>query len=781
MNTKELFPLQVEQPEAKSLKNILSYYLRYWYLFAFGIALALGVAFAYLRYYAIPRYQITSTVLVKDDDGGGTAMSSGAIDLNVFRSSKNLNNEIEILKSADLMHRVVKELDLGTTYYVEGRFRNDELYNSGNPIRTIVSKLDTNIVNKDIYLVAKSNIEYQLFDNNDEQGITYRFGQLIHKPYGSFTIVANNNTLLKEYLNKKIIIGLHDTRDVAENFSSGLTVSPIKEDATVLRIGITDAIPSRGVDIVNKLVQVYNKEALEDRNITATNTIAFLDDRLKYITGELSDVEKSVAQYKSSNELTDVTTQASNYVEQASDYNKRLSDWAIQIDILESIESYLKQNKGQYKMVPSTLGIQDETLLGLINKFNELQLERERMLRTTEVDNPLVQNFNEQLNNLRANILENLGNIKRSLVITSNSLKASSGQFKSRIQRVPKVERELQEINRQQETKQKLYLFLLQRREEAAISLASTVSNSRIIDTATSTNYPISPSKQIIYLTALLLGALVPFGILYTKDLLNDKIRTQQDVERLTNTPILGELAHNSSGTLVVTRENKSALAEMFRLIRSNLSFAAGNAENGKVILVTSSMSGEGKTFFTINLGASLVLAGKRTLLIELDLRNPSLLFELGEKVTTGLTDYIQSNEVRIQDIIRPINSIPDLDIIGAGTSLAANPAELMMSDKLQYLISELKDMYDHIIIDTAPIGRVSDAFSLRTLVNQTIYVVRYNYTDKRQINIISNIFNNNLLPNPMIVLNDAKKSNEYGYGHGYGYEVKKKRTLLTK
>ncbi|MBC6610305.1 polysaccharide biosynthesis tyrosine autokinase [Hymenobacter sp. BT507] len=781
MNNKELFPLQVEQPEAKSLKNILSYYLRYWYLFAFGILLALGIAFAYLQYYAVPRYQITSTVLVKDDDGGGTAMSGGAIDLNVFRSSKNLNNEIEILKSAGLMHRVVRELDLGTTYYVEGRFRNEELYNSGNPIRTIVSKLDTNIVNKDIYLVAKSTIEFQLFDNNDEKGITYRFGQLIHKPYGSFTIVANNNALLKEYLNQKIIIGLHDTRDIAENFSGGLTVSPIKEDATVLRIGITDAIPSRGIDIVNKLVQVYNKEALEDRNVMATNTITFLDDRLKYITGELSDVEKSVAQYKSSNELTDVTTQASNYVEQATDYNKRLSDWAIQIDILESIENYLNQNKGQYKMVPSTLGIQDETLLGLINKFNELQLERERMLRTTEVGNPLVQNFNEQLSNLRANILENLGNIKKSLVITSNSLKASSGQFKSRIQRVPRVERELQEINRQQETKQKLYLFLLQRREEAAISLASTVSNSRIIDTATSTNYPISPSKQIIYLTALLLGALVPFGILYTKDLLNDKIRTQQDVERLTTTPILGELAHNSSGTLVVTRENKSTLAEMFRLIRSNLSFAAGNAENGKVILVTSSMSGEGKTFFAINLGASLVLAGKRTLLIELDLRNPSLLYELGEKVTTGLTDYINSNEVSIKDIIQPIESIPHLDIIGAGTSLANNPAELMMSDKLQYLISELKDMYDHIIIDTAPIGRVSDAFSLRTLINQTIYLVRYNYTDKRQINIISNIFSNHLLPNPMIVLNDAKKANEYGYGHGYGYEVKKKRTLLTK
>ncbi|MDX5436551.1 MAG: capsular biosynthesis protein, partial [Pontibacter sp.] len=394
------------------------------------------------------------------------------------------------------------------------------------------------------------------------------------------------------------------------------TVAPVNKEASVLTISLTDAVPEKGVTIINKLIEVYNKEAVEDKNQIAANTIQFIDERLTYLTEELSTVEKDVEAYKRQNELTDVSSEAKMYLERASEYNRQLSELEIQIDVLNSIETYLKNQKNQFELVPSTLSIQDATLLNLIGKFNELQLERQRLLRTTQPSNPIVLNVNEQLANLRVNILENLGNIKNSLTITRNNLRANSSQFESRIQKVPAIERELLEINRQQGIKEGLYLYLLQKREESALSLAATVSNSRVIDSAVAGDLPVKPKKQLIYLLAFLVGLGVPFAFIYVRDMLDDKVKEIKDIESVTATPVLGEIAHNYSGeTLVVTKESRGPVSELFRLIRANLQFATVGKEN-RVILVTSSMSGEGKTFFSINLAASLVLTGKKVVVI---------------------------------------------------------------------------------------------------------------------------------------------------------------------
>ncbi|GAA4439487.1 tyrosine-protein kinase [Pontibacter saemangeumensis] len=773
MSERELFPLKSEQPEAKNIKEILSRYLQYWYLFLLGGILGLSAAYLYCLYYTTPQYSISSTILLKDEKNDSDAGGLGEI--GAINSSKNINNEIEVLSSISLMHRVVSELGLSTSYYVEGRVNDLEIYGKDVPIKLIISESDSTAFGKSVAIYIRSANLYELEDENGTLS-KHKFGQQINTPYAKFTVVtATGMSSADVPLGKKIIVGFQDVKSVAQHYNNGLMIYPKREDASVLSISLVDALPEKGKHIINKLIEVYNKEAIEDKNLKAASTIDFLDDRLEYITTELSEVEKDVERYKRNNELTDVSMQATQYLSQANDYNSKLSDWAIQIDILESIEDYMRSSQNQYKMVPSTLTIQDPTLTGLIEKFNELQLERERILRNAFPNNPLVQNINEQLQDLRENIIENLRNIKKGLTITSNSLRASSGQYKTKISKVPSMERELLEINRQQAIKQNLYLYLLQKREESALSLAANISNSRIIDPALATDYPISPNKQTIYLMSLLLGLGIPFAGIFIKDLLNDKVQVQRDVEQLTVTPILGELIHSDYDGLIVTQGSRYPIVEMFRLIRTKLNFAAVDRAN-KTILITSSMSGEGKTFFSINIGASLALTGKKVVIIELDLRNPKLSEQLGLTAGLGISNYLISSEIAINEIIKPLKEYRGLYVISSGP-VPPDPAELMLSPKLANMINELKENFDHIIIDSAPVGQVADAYSLNAFVDSTIYIVRYNYTLKWQIKIIDDIYKKRELSRPMIVMNAAKKgnSNNYGYGYGYGKSIDKK------
>ena len=769
----ELFPLRSEQPEGKDIKGILVHYAHYWYLFVGGIALALVAAFLYLRYYTVPQYSVYSTLLIKDDNSGTGVSSSEALsDLSTFKSTRNIDNEIQVLTSKSLMNRVVNELGLYTKQYAEGKIKDVELYDNSSPVKILVSSITPSAIGKSFTIYLKSNNKFEVDDYSGKVS-RYNFGQQIKKTFGIFTVLATSE---KNAPGTKITIQFQDLQKVSDYYNQALRVQPANKDASVLVLSLTDPIPAKAKDVLSKLIDVYNKEAVEDKNQMATNTIRFLDDRLQFLTTGISNVEKTVERYKSVNSLTDITTQASDYAAQASNYNAQLSEWAIQIDVLESLESYLKNAKSNNSTVPSTLGLKDETLLRLITKFNELQLERERMLRTTEPGSVFIQNIDEQLANLRVNILENLRNIKKSLQITSNNLKASSGRFQSKIKQVPAMERELLEINRQQSIKQNIYSYLLQKREETALSLAATASTARVIDPAMGGDYPISPNRQAIYLIAILVGMGLPFAGIYIRDLLNNKVQTQRDVTSVTPTPIIGEIIHNTSQqTVVINKESRSPIAEMFRLVRTNLHFATMGKQN-LVLLVTSSMSGEGKTFFSINLGASLAIAGKRVILLDLNLRNPKVSSELKLPNGLGLTDYLINNDVFVEDIVRTSDSVPDMFVISSGT-IPPNPAELMLSSRMNHLILQLKSEFDYIIMDTPPIGQVADAFNLSSFADFAIYLVRYAYTEKSQLDIIKSIYHNKTLNQPLIVLNDAKKNANASCGYAYGYGNGDKKT----
>ncbi|WP_423149598.1 GumC family protein [Rubrolithibacter danxiaensis] len=745
-----------------NFQEVLNKYLKYWYWIVAGIILSLIVAFLYLRY-ATPMYEVSSSLLIKAEDSKSSKSETTSYgDLELVKTSQSVDNKIQELKSITLLERVIKELSLETSYFVDGSFRETELYGKSLPIHVVINSLDPTAYEKEPTIKIRDK---ETFDLSDDGGLTtYKFGQKVHRSYGVFSVEPTSNFTVTP---SPIKVKFKNLAILAQQCLNNLSIASASEKADVVTIKYNTSVPKKGVDILNKLIEVANKEDLEDKNKIAVNTIKFIDDRLKYLTSDLSEVEKGVEQLKQQNNLTDVASDAKAYLDQSGQYNQQLGNAEVQLSVLESIERYVKQPANKLGLVPSSLGIEDATLTSLIGKFNELQLEKQRLLRTAQSDNPVVINIDEQLAGIRRNIIESLNNIKRGLTITRNSYKSNSSEFESKIKSVPSVERELQQIQRQQSVKQGQYLYLLQKREETALALAATVSNFRVIDNVNFNPIPVSPKKQLVYLCAFILGIGFPVAGIYTKDLLNNRVQTIQDVSSISNLRILGELSHSDiKGNLVIKQDSRTTISELFRLIRTNLLFYTSNIDN-KVILVTSSMSGEGKTFFSSNLGSTLALAGKKVVLIEFDLRNPKLLEGLGVKYTKGIVNYLTESGVSVNDLLRPSTEFNNLFMIGAG-SVFSSPSELLLNDKIGELISALKKEFDYIILDTSPIGQVADAYSLVPYSDTSIFLVRYNYTLKTQLNILEDI--SERLKNPMLVLNDAEINNYKGYGYEYGY-----------
>jgi tyrosine-protein kinase Etk/Wzc len=756
-------------------------YIRYWYFILLGAIVGLTGAYLYLRYVAIPKYSITSSILIREE--GAAPTLSGLTNTSseeLLKPKQSVDNEVQLLRSRSLMLRVVEELALYASYYTQPNKPKTELYEKNLPVAVSpLSTLQPTAYEQSVRVFPKADSSFTLQEGTTTVG-TYRLGQQITRPYGTLMLVPTLyfSTQVAAYP-QGIAIVFSNPQDVAEDYNQLLTVSSANKDASVLNLSLISPVPAKGRDIMNKLLQVYNKEAVEDKNEASASKLTFLDRRIKSLGSELSGVEQSVESYQRQQGIADVGTQTSSNVEQESALQTKLNDWATQIQVLQSIENYLNSQNSQYRLVPSTLGIQDQTLLGLINQFNGLQVERERLLRTNQENNPLVLTTNEQLAGLRTKILENLRNIKNGLIITSRNLQNSSGQVRAKINSAPVVQRTLQAKERERSLRQNIYLYLMQKREEAALALSATVSNSRVIDPATVSDLPVSPNRKMTYLLGLLLGMGLPLSLLYAKGQLNNKVETKAEIEELTTTPILGEIARKRGGsTVVVSRDNRSALAEMFGLVRANLNFATAGREN-KVTLITSTVPGEGKSFISINLSNSLVVMGKKVVLLDLDLRKPSIAHELSVRTEPGITDYLVSDRLAIDDILQTSSSTPGLFIISAG-SMPPNPAELLASPKLAFLLQELAERFDHILIDTPPIGLVADAFSLAPLANSTICVVRYNYTQREHVKAIEALYANKKFNSLMLVLNDSRTSvsNYYGYGYDKAKSPKNKQQV---
>ena len=752
--------------DGNKILEIVSGYAKYWYWFVASVVICSAIAFIYLKKQTAT-YKVSSTLLIQEDKKGEGALQGTAFsDLNMFQKTVTVDNEMAALRSRELLEKVFKKLSLQTSYYVDGTFKRSELYGEDLPIKVEVEKVANEALANELIFKVIDNNKFQI--SYGEESKTFDFGKRI---MGSdYTIKVSKGPAFSTN-SDPVIVTFRNLTKMAEVYSNAmLDVAPISKESNTVTLSLIDNVPQRGVDILNKLIETYNKENIENKNKLALNTIEFIDNRLKYLGSDLTSAGQDVEIYKQQNGVADVDAQAKASMDQVGEYQKQLSNIQIQKNVVESLQSYVNNNDSQFDLVPSTLGITDATLAGLTQKYNDLQMERQRLLRTAEPSNPLVVSINEQLGGLKSSIRENLRNINKSLNIASNNLRSNSNQSQSQIRSAPSIQRGLSERTRQSGVKEGLYDYLLQKREETALSLSATIPTSRVIDTPAAESTPVSPKTSFIYLIAFVLGCVVPASGIYAKDMLNTKVTDLGDVEGIDGAMILGELSHKENqDTLVVRRSSRTTISELFRYIRTNLNYMTENSEN-KVILITSSMKGEGKTFFSLNLGATLSLTDKKVVLLEFDLRKPDLL--LGMKMQSsskGITNFI-NGEANIDEIIRPSAFQENLFVVGCGT-MPEDPAELLMSDKVSELFTELKKRFDYVIIDTSPVGQVADAFSLAPFADSSIYLVRYNYTDKVQLNILKDIFDNGKLNNPMVVLNDSKGDSFKGYGYGgYGY-----------
>jgi tyrosine-protein kinase Etk/Wzc len=735
-------------------------YLRYWKWFLFSTVIALALGYVYLKL-VTPKYKIETDLLIKPDKSSSNSQNDLLQDLNLFTSDKIIDNEVQILQSKDILEKVIRSLNLQTSYFLVKGVRKREQYG--------FVPFEVKLVKP--YSSADPDLKYaiRLIDTTTAEvnGKKVALNTLYQINAGQ--IIISRKAKWEGPFNELYNIKFNDIDDLIEEYSKLLKVDPISKQATVLTISLEDAIPERGKDFLNKLLEEYNNAAVEDKNIVNTNTFSFISHELDSIKGNLGSVEKNVQDYKSQNGIANIDAQSEILLQGIGDNDVQLNKVVIQLNVLQNLENYLKANNNDPSSLPSMLGIDDATLLGLVASLGEAQQRRLSLLQTVTETNPLVGSYDDQITALKNAIIISVQNLKKGLEITRQNLADKDKKFESSIKQVPSHERGLLDVMRQQHLQDTLYMYLLQKKEETAMKLASGVADSRTIDHARSSKRPVKPVKALAYVTFFLLGLIVPASVIYTKKALNFRISKKLDIEKVTSVPIIAEISQSDSQSILLTVEKpRSIVAEQIRALRTNLQFIIPNV-NQKTILFTSSVSGEGKSFISLNLGSSLVLSGKKVVILELDLRKPKLHAGLNIDNTEGLSTYL-IGKVDYKDILFEIPMQKGYYIIPSGP-IPPNPAELLGNGGIATLIEHLKKEFDYIILDAPPVGLVTDAQILSSYADATMFIVRHNYTAKNHIYAIENLYKQKKFKNLNIVLNSIKFQEGYGYGgYGYGY-----------
>tara|TARA_R110000850_G_scaffold277086_1_gene422383 strand:- start:117076 stop:119463 length:2388 start_codon:yes stop_codon:yes gene_type:complete len=760
-----------------TLREQIAIYLRHWPWFIITVLISLSVAFIYLRY-TTPFFQSKASIIIKDSKGRGAASELAAFEDIGLISGMNTNsieNEIEILRSRRLLRNVVNELDLNIRYFIEGNIKTTELFlNKPFTVNILDENKDVKFPGYPLQFIVTSPDTFRFVDEENDLRIDAGFGDKMELPYGSLTVIPNTEvlkSLKKDDYSVQVLFS--NVENLVTYYRNSIQVSPVEKNSSVIQLTLNDPVKEKAEHLLNELVSQYNKDAIEDRNMVSQNTAEFIEDRLQIITQELDSVETDKVIFKQENRITDIEAEAQLFLESASELNKRQLDISTQLAVVNNIIDYLTEDDVT-ALLPANLGVTEDGLDTSIENYNKLVLERNRMLRSSTEQNPVVINLTNQINQLKANVLQSLENVKSSLERALSDLRRQEGVFGSKITKVPDTEKEFRNIVRQQNIKEALYLFLLQKREETSLSMAVTAPKAKIVDKAHSSNTPVSPKRNIILLAALLLGLLIPFLIIYLNQLLYDKVRNRKDVERYApDIPLLGEIPKLARGAEELIQKNDtSVLAESFRILRTNLQyiFASKKIETrGKTIFVTSTVKGEGKTFTSVNLALTLSNVGKKVILVGADIRNPQLHRFIDDfKNKKGVTDFLVSPELSVEELSHPSPFNPNLDVLFSG-NIPPNPAELLLSERVEVLFNELKSLYDYVIVDTAPSMLVTDTLLINKYADITLYVIRADYTERRLLEFPVDSLEDGKLQSVSFVLNNVKMSN-FGYGNKYGY-----------
>lgn len=758
-----------------------------WKWFVLSLIICLGAAHIYLRY-ATPIYQAAAKLLIKEEQNGrrGNSIQSSA-NLGIISNSNGIDNEMEILKSRTLAQQAVYDLKLYTTYRHEGRIKDHLIYGEQEvnvdmdyehlkklnaPMNFKITREGRNYHVVGSYFVPIDDNSYNPGPITVDKVIT-ALPATLGTRVGMVKFTQNGNYMLRDGESLKVTMIAPEI--AAGKYVGSLSVSPSTKATSIAQLVITDEIPQRAIDYLKQLAIVYNRQANEDKNQIAVRTEQFINQRLEKINAELGNTEGQLENYKKRNNMVQLSMNASTAFSNADSYAQKLNEANTQVALLDELTKYMNEPSNRHQPIPSNVGLNDASATSLINKYNEIALQRNQLLHSASESSPTVTPLTSQLDDLQASIKRAMSQARAGLNIQRNSIASQQGKYQGQISNTPEQERILTQIGRQQEVKSGLYLMLLQKREENSISLAATADKGKLIDNPVFAG-KVTPKDSIILMIAFGLGLAIPALILFLLAFFRYKIEGHDDVAKLTKLPIIADVAIASDRAKtkadIVVHENKNNLMEeIFRSLRTNLQFLM--KEHDKVILMTSTTSGEGKTFIASNVAISFALLGKKVVLVGLDIRKPRLaeLFEIDDH-HHGITNLLIKDNITWDDVNKQIvnsgvNS--NLDLLMAGP-VPPNPGELVTRKSLEETMDILKEHYDYIIIDTAPIGLVTDTLALGRIANATVYVCRADYTQKSSFGLINGLAYEKKMPNMSIVLNGVDLSKKkYGYYYGYG------------
>lgn len=766
--------------EQINVQQIIFRYLIHWPWFVISVVVCVILAWIYL-YTTTPVYNISATVLIKDEEkGGGKSMSSELEKMGLdgfMSSSKNIDNEIEVLRSKSLAREVVNQQNLFVTYRDEDVFPGKELYRT-SPVQVSLTPQEAEKLSKTMEVgmtllpTGAMNVLITIGDKEYQKQFD-KLPAVFPTDEGTVAFFENKDTLAVNQLKEEgkerhIKAFISRPMSVAKRYSEALSIAPTSKTTSVAIISLKNSNTQRGKDFINKLLEMYNINTNNDKNEVAQKTAEFINERIGIISKELGSTEQDLENFKRSAGITDLTSEAQIALTGNAEYEKKRVENQTQINLVMDLQRYMKGN--EYEVLPSNIGLQDAASAGAIDRYNEMLVERKRLLRTSTENNPTIINLDTSIRAMRSNVQATLDATLKGLQITKDDLAREANRYSRRINDAPTQERQFVSIARQQEIKAGLYLMLLQKREENAITLAATANNAKIIDEALADDNPVSPKRMMIYLAALVLGMGLPVGIIYLIGLTKFKIEGRADVEKLTSLPVIGDvpLADEKSGSIAVFENKNNLMSETFRNVRTNLQFMLENGKN--VVLVTSTISGEGKSFVSANLAISLSLLGKKVVIVGLDIRKPGLnrVFNLSKK-EHGITQYLTNTTTNLMDLVQPSDINKNLFILPGGT-VPPNPTELLARDGLEKAIETLKKNFDYVILDTAPVGMVTDTLLIGRVADLSVYVCRADYTRKAEFTLINELAENNKLPNLCIAINGLDlKRRKYGYYYGYG------------
>jgi capsular exopolysaccharide synthesis family protein len=757
-----------------SPKELIFRYMHFLPLVILSISVALIGAYIKLRY-STPIYSISGKLLVSSQSpygGGGGGDKFDDIFMMQQRVDK-LNDEIEIIKSRNMAARVIRSLGMQKQVYSVGKIRTSIIYPGAVPFNFEILSITDTAAGFSLGITFINDTQFRL----NEQPKKHFYNETINLPNVSFRITSNGNDR-HIFASNDYLVAWNPAEKIAPGLSASINVGRVNEATNVLNLSYTTENPQLGVDVVNRYMREYQVANMEDKKQIAARTLEFIDEQLDTVFLELGGVEKNLQKYREKNKVYSPEAQTQIFLDEYSKGNKDQAEMQVKLKVTDYLISYLSDEKNRHNVIPSTLGIEEPALLQQVTELNKLQLERETALKNTPGNNPRIINMESAIEKLRLDMVETLKNVRHTQVLAIEELSGKRSETSRAISSIPSKEKQLLEVTRQQNILQELYQYLLQKKLETAIASASTISNIKVLEPALSSGAPISPNRKGMYIIAVFIGLALPVGIIFLLEFLDDKVKGKNDVQQGTDAPILGEIGHadGGEGALVVTRNNRKIVAEQFRMVRSNLQYIIPKVEK-PVLLVTSSFSGEGKSFISTNLGSVLAISGKRTVILEFDIRKPKIMKGLGLNERKGITNYIVGS-AGFNEIIHQVPDVENLFVISCGP-VPPNPAEMLLHRRVDELFQELRKQFDAIIIDSAPVGLVSDAMSLGRYADGTIYIVRHKYTLKKQLQMIDDIYRQSKLPHVAIVINDINSRGGYGgyygygsYGYGYGYGV---------